>query len=891
MKLFVEAIRKIFKLDFVKCWQKESISEIIALFESQNESKIYCGLTIFYQLTKLYEFESAKNRIEYDAAFNSIITYLSQFLKNVFNKLDNEVGLVILKKILKIIYRTICSDIPLSLVNKDTFQFYLQTIMQIITNLQGADKLNDQSSEEMLNSNFWKVGLLCFQIPFRLISKYANPNVTDSKKLKELSVHLSKDYQPEILKVFFVVLEKSLQEKFPDKIICIIYKYLTHLVNKNSFVDLIVPHLNILLSEFIVQNTIISKSDLILRIDDEKSYIYKVFDVAQSFNDKRYACSSFIRALCEYRIYNAKTKKLEKPEFLEKIFVFLVNMLDKYNTERLEGKSPDPLIKEALMHLFETIAIPVMEHKSEKEIESVIKSYIVPELEDNNNTKFRGVIKEKAIFVIKFYSKLVYSDLSTLRTIVELLCQSLQDKELSVRVVTSVTLPSLMKHPEVKSFLEQYIKNLLEEYLKLMNQIDMEELLVGLENIIDNFGDKVTEYAVDLSRELVNQFNRLININKEDDNGESHLAAEGVIKAINRIVSICCSNKDLISQVEVLIKPVVDYTLSGIGFEYMDEGLDIIKTLVNKTNFVSKTTWSYFMFINFSLIGDEDENIKILQEFPDTGLEGIGYDEMDEQLGVLASYVTKDIRCLVTENDQKGRPFIDRLFQTVEQIIKNSTGVLDVSSNVTCCRMYCQVLDACTVYNFNCSTLDAINIDSYVIRILEFVVTTVLKTKTLTYKLGLYDTLCSCMLYNSKLTLDFIFSKGKLEQVMLKWFDFVDSLKTEKNVNKNIYGLTSCLMQAPNFKSNYNLDPTAFIAILSKNIFTLIVKLDIKNEKKLINKGGIIDLDDSDDEVDMDKEFEEKLKKVIFILLILLIFPIFSFNYTPYIIFGLLLCY
>lgn len=869
MKLFVEAIKKILKFDFVVHWKAQFVNDIKTLFESKNESKIYCGITIFYQLAKIYEFETARNRADYEECFVQLFSYLSEFLKQVKNNIDNEIGLVILKKILKLTYRTVNSDIPAVLCENGAFEFWIMSIIEVVNNLKGEAKEQSRSSDEMLSTNYWKTGLQAFQILYRLCTKYSNPNITDSKKLKSLSLLIKDKYQTDILKVFFVILEKSVTQVFPDRIICLIFKYLAHSIGKNTNVDMIEPHLDILLSDFIIQNSILIKADLLLRVEDEKSYIYKTFDLAQSFYDRRFAVSSFLRALCEYRVYDNSKKKLNQPKFLNKIYDFITSMFAKYESEKQLNKNPDPLIKEALMHLFESVATPFLEHKQSSEIENIIKTFIVPELVEENNTngKYKGVVKERGAFIIKVYSILKYQDFNTLKVIAEVLCKMLMDQDLSVRVITSVTLPSLMKHKEVTQFLGAYVKNLLEEYLKLMNQIDMEELLVGLESIINHFGDNVAEYAVDLTKELTKQFNRLIHINVDDDNGESHLAAEGVIKAMNRIVNVCSNKENIIKEVEIIIKPVIEFSLSGEGFEYLDEGLDIIRSIIKKTGKVSPITWSYFSFITYTIIGDEEENRKILEEYPDTALEGIGYDSIEELIGLLALYASKDIKSLVTENDSTGKKYIDRLFETLEQIIKNCSGEIDVTNSVTVCRMFSQILDAATIIN-KANNHKVIVIDFYMQKILDFLINTIPKTKQLTYKLGLYGAFCSCLLYDTKMTLDILFKKGQLEKYMQLWFTFLGSLKTENNTNKNVYGLTCVLSHIPSFQTDYNLNPQTFIAVLMKNISGLIEKLDKIKQRKLENKiKGIEDFDDDDnDEVDMDAEFEAKLKKVRLII-------------------------
>jgi hypothetical protein len=64
----------------------------------------------------------------------------------------------------------------------------------------------------------------------------------------------------------------------------------------------------------------------------------------------------------------------------------------------------------------------------------------------------------------------------------------------------------------------------LEVFLKIMTEIDSEELVSALERIVEHYS------------ELVNAYQRLIQVSVEEDDGESTLAAVGCVTAIRRIL-------------------------------------------------------------------------------------------------------------------------------------------------------------------------------------------------------------------------------------------------------------------------------------------------------------------------------------------------------------------
>ena len=91
------------------------------------------------------------------------------------------------------------------------------------------------------------------------------------------------------------------------------------------------------------------------------------------------------------------------------------------------------------------------------------------------------------------------------------------------------------------------------------------------------------------------------------------------------------------------------------------EGADIKITQQFSYFHISQLTWSYFTSINFSIIGPDDENEKVIAEFPETALEGIGYDSLGDLLGLLSNYINKDPVTLLSVKDETGKLYLDRV--------------------------------------------------------------------------------------------------------------------------------------------------------------------------------------------------------------------------------------
>lgn len=847
LKTYVESVHKVIKFDFKDTWKESFMAGIHKLLSSNLESQIYAALSLFYQVTKIYEYETTKNKGIYNDALSSIFPQITTFGNTLKAQLDNEVGLIILKKILKIIYRSIQSDMPTVLLDTNNFEGWLMIILTILSSITGASK---SAPEDSFTSNYWKIEINCSNIIYKIFQKYANFNTTDSNVMKAFSQSLDNKYAPEVLNVLFQVLEKSKTQQIPDKILCYIYKFFSKLVGKGLLMNVISPRLEVLLNDFIIETAVLSKKDLLTRAEDQKEYIYRQFDITLTFYDKRYACCQFIKACCEYGTYDPKTKKLISPEFFKSIYNYIVLLFDNYDQEIKAGKTPNPLIKEASMALFEAIAPCALEHCSADVLENIIKMYILPELTgEYNKSKYTGVLKEKACFIIKVYSKLDYKDNSLMETIVGYLSNLLSDQDLSVRIVTSLTLPALMSKPYVLKLLQSHIKTLLEVYLNLMNQIDLEELLGGLESIIDKFDTGVMEFAIPLTQELAQQFHRLINTNIENDDGEGQMAAEGVITTLQKIISICGTNDELMSKIEVTIIPIINYCLSDDGFELLDDGIETIRILLTKPNKISPTTWSYFTRLNFSIIGDEEQNKQILAEYPGSALEGIGYDNLNEILQIIHLYIVKDPSTFINGLDNYNKKYVERLLQTVTQIFANSSGPKDFESCLGASKILVSMIDSIITAN---STNLGLSLDIYIEHILALTSSALTKTKNSSYRSYLIQLLSSILLYNTDLTLA-ILNKLKLtENVLLVWLKHITDVKFQKQLNKCLFGLTTLINVLPELESKYQINASKVVPSLIEKIAVISEKTDAYNQKKK-EKPNHNDDDDADNEDQLDK--------------------------------------
>ena len=102
-----------------------------------------------------------------------------------------------------------------------------------------------------------------------------------------------------------------------------------------------------------------------------------------------------------------------------------------------------------------------------------------------------------------------FKDANHIKNAVEGIYKQLFDTDLPVRLTAAISLHKLMHNDECTNLLKPYLKEILQIYLKLMSEIDSEELIGALEEIVSHFKEDIGPFALELTEQLVIAFKRL----------------------------------------------------------------------------------------------------------------------------------------------------------------------------------------------------------------------------------------------------------------------------------------------------------------------------------------------------------------------------------------------
>lgn len=127
-------------------------------------------------------------------------------------------------------------------------------------------------------------------------------------------------------------------------------------------------------------------------------------------------------------------------------------------------------------------------------IEPMLAKHVLPEF-----TSSEGFLRRRACFMYGEFGHYKFKENGHIKLAIDGLYQCLYDKELPVRLMAATSINKLMNNDQVIGFLKPALKDLLTVYLKMMTEIDSEELVGALEEIVKHFKDDISPYAVELS--------------------------------------------------------------------------------------------------------------------------------------------------------------------------------------------------------------------------------------------------------------------------------------------------------------------------------------------------------------------------------------------------------
>ncbi|KAF2608363.1 hypothetical protein F2Q68_00045097 [Brassica cretica] len=552
------------------------------------DQQVYGALFVLRILSSKYEFKSDEDR----APIYRVVEETFPHLLNIFNKLIHienpslEVADHI-KLICKIFWSCIYLELPRPLFDPTFFNAWMVLFLNI---LERPVPVEGQPEDPELRKSWgwWKTKKWVAHILNRLYTRFGDMKLQNPDN-KAFAQMFQMNYAAKILECHLKLLNAiRIGDYLPDRVINLILQYLSNSIPKNSMYSLLQPHLDVLLFEVIFPLMCFNDNDQMLWEEDPHEYVRKGYDIIEDLYSPRTASMDFVTELVR------KRGKDNFPKFIQ----FIVGTFTRYDEAPLEQKPYRQ--KDGALLAVGTLCDKLRQTEPYKsELENMLVRHVFPEFSSP-----AGHLRAKAAWVAGQYANINFSDQTNFSKALHCVISGMRDPELPVRVDSVFALRSFIEACKNLDEIRPLLPQLLDEFFKLMNEVENEDLAFTLETIVYKFGEEISPYALGLCQNLASTFWRCIDSDNGDDETDDTgaLAAVGCLRAISTILESISSLPHLYGQIEPQLLPIMRKMLTTDGQDVFEEVLEIVSYITTFSPTISLEMWSLWPLMMQALV-------------------------------------------------------------------------------------------------------------------------------------------------------------------------------------------------------------------------------------------------------------------------------------------------
>ncbi|XP_058093575.1 importin beta-like SAD2 isoform X2 [Magnolia sinica] len=592
-----ECIKTIIHADYPEQWP----GLLHWIKHNLQDQQVYGALYVLRILSRKYEFKSDEERIP----VYLIVKETFPHLLNIFNGLVQIVNPTLevaelIKLICKIFWSSIYLEIPKQLFDANVFNAWMVLFLNI---LERPVPLEGQPTDpEMRKSwGWWKVKKWTVHILNRLYTRFGDLKLQKPES-KAFAQMFQNNYAGKILACHLNLLDAIRRgEYLPDRVTNLILQYLSSSISKTSMYQLMQPHLDVLLFGIIFPLMCFNDNDQKLWNEDPHEYVRKGYDIIEDLYSPRTAAMDFVSEL---------VRKRGKGN-LQKFIQFIVDIFKRYDEEASVERKLYREKDGALLAIGALCDKLKQTEPYKSELERMLVQHVFPEFSSPV-----GHLRAKAAWVAGQYAHINFADQNNFRKALHSVVSGLRDPELPVRVDSVFALRSFVEACKDLNEIRPILPQLLDEFFKLMNEVENEDLVFTLETIVDKFGVEMAPYALGLCQNLAAAFWKCMNTSEADDEADDSgaLAAVGCLRAISTILESVSRLPHLFIQIEPTLLPIMRKMLTTDGQEIIEEVLEIVSYMTFFSPIISMEMWSLWPLMMDALTdwaGDFFENILI----------------------------------------------------------------------------------------------------------------------------------------------------------------------------------------------------------------------------------------------------------------------------------------
>jgi hypothetical protein len=429
--------------------------------------------------------------------------------------------------------------------------------------------------------------------------RYGNPTTitkSSTPDYTQFAKSFITTFAPEILKGYLQEIDKwvSKGQWLSSPALAYTLIYLEECVKPKTMWDHLKPHMDNLIAHFIFPILCQSDEDIELFQTDPSEYLHRKLNYYEEVSSPDVAATNFLVCL---------TKNRKNQTFA--ILTFVNGIVSKYESAPDDQKLPRE--KEGALRMIGSLASVILGKKSPiaDQVEYFFVRHVFPEFRSPH-----GFLRARACDTLEKFEQLDFQDPNNLMIIYRNILESMADPELPVRVEASLALQPLIRHDVIRTSMQQNIPQIMQQLLKLANEVDVDALANVMEDFVEVFSAELTPFAVALSEQLRDTYMRIIgellerNATKGEEDAygdfldDKSITALGVLQTIGTLILTLESTPDVLLHLETILMPVISITLENKLYDLYNEIFEIIDSCTFASKSISPAMWPAFELIH-----------------------------------------------------------------------------------------------------------------------------------------------------------------------------------------------------------------------------------------------------------------------------------------------------
>ncbi|KAL2834288.1 armadillo-type protein [Aspergillus cavernicola] len=756
----VPLLQKILQHDFPEQWPG-FLDITMQLLSTNDASSVYAGLQCLLAICRVYRFKAGEKRDEFD----KIIEHSFPQLLSIGSKLVDEESVEaaeMLRIVVKSYKHAIYFELSPHLQSHQATVDWCTLFLRMIAKQPPANSMMESKEERDL-SHWWKCKKWAYANLNRLFIRYGNPTTmskTSNPDYSQFAKSFISTFAPEILKGYLQEIDKyvSKGQWLSNPALSYTLIFFEECVKPKAMWDHLKPHMENLIAHFVFPILCQTDEDIELFQTDPSEYLHRKLNYYEEVSAPDVAATNFLVTL---------TKNRKKQTF--SILTFVNGVVSKYESATDDQKLPRE--KEGALRMIGSLASVILGKKSPiaDQVEYFFVRHVFPEFRSPH-----GFLRARACDTLEKFEQLDFQDPNNLMIIYRNILESMTDSELPVRVEAALALQPLIRHDVIRTSMQQNIPQIMQQLLKLANEVDVDALANVMEDFVEVFSAELTPFAVALSEQLRDTYMRIVGEllernaakGEEDTYGDflddKSITALGVLQTIGTLILTLESTPDVLLHLETILIPVISITLENKLYDLYNEVFEIIDSCTFASKSISHTMWQAFELIH--------KTFKAGAEL-----------YLEDMLPALDNYVAYGSQTLV-ENPV----YLAAVVGMVEDIFRDEkVGGVD---RICGCKLAETIMLNLRGY-----------VDQYIPVFIELAMRVIDagEARTKSYRLHLMEMVINAIYYNPVLSLQVLEAKGWTNKFFSTWFSNIENFRRVHDKTLSIVAITSLLTLKP----------------------------------------------------------------------------------------------